>query len=84
MDLSLPGILAKYSEKQEVALNEVVYTIEQTFIAMGQEMEQGFQTATQIFPVIRATSYPQASKEGHAFITTEHTAETRVFFMHLI
>ncbi|MET4561979.1 uncharacterized protein YtpQ (UPF0354 family) [Lysinibacillus parviboronicapiens] len=80
MDLSLPGILAKYSEKQEVALNEVVYTIEQTFIAMEQEMEQGFQTATQIFPVIRATSYPQASKEGHAFITTEHTAETRVFY----
>ncbi len=80
MELSLPGIIAKYSEKQELAINEVVYTIEQTFTAMEQEMEQGFQTTTQIYPVIRATSYPQASKEGHAFITTEHTAETRIFY----
>lgn len=31
MELSLPGILAKYNEKQEAAIAEVVYTIEQTF-----------------------------------------------------
>lgn len=79
MELSLPGILAKYNDKQEAAIKEVVYTIEQTFNAMEQEKEQGFQTTTHIYPVIRATSYPQASKEGHAFITTEHTAETRIF-----
>ena len=75
-------ILAKYNDKQESAIEEVIYTIEQTFNAMVQEKEQGFQTTTQIYPVIRAT-YPQASKEGHTFITTEHTAETRVF-MHSI
>ncbi|MGE8034862.1 DUF1444 domain-containing protein [Lysinibacillus sp. NPDC093692] len=80
MELSLPGILAKYNDKQEAAIDEVVYTIEQTFNAMEQEMEQGFQTTTKIYPVIRATSYPQASKEGHAFIKTEHTAETRIFY----
>ncbi|MGE7132918.1 DUF1444 domain-containing protein [Lysinibacillus xylanilyticus] len=80
MELSLPGILAKYNDKQGAAIDEVVYTIEQTFNAMEQEMEQGFQATTQIYPVIRATSYPQASKEGHAFITTEHTAETRIFY----
>ncbi|MGE7928052.1 DUF1444 domain-containing protein [Lysinibacillus xylanilyticus] len=80
MELSLPGILAKYNDKQGAAVDEVVYTIEQTFNAMEQEMEQGFQTTTKIYPVIRATSYPQASKEGHAFITTEHTAETRIFY----
>lgn len=80
MELSLPGILTKYNDKQGAAIDEVVYTIEQTFNAMEQEMEQGFQTTTQIYPVIRATSYPQASKEGHAFITTEHTAETRIFY----
>ena len=62
MELSLPGILAKYNDKQEAAVDEVIYTIEQTFNAMEQEMEQGFQTTTQIYPVIRATSYPQASK----------------------
>jgi len=80
MELSLPGILAKYNDKQGAAIDEVVYTIEQTFNAMEQEVEQGFQATTQIYPVIRATSYPQASKEGHAFITTEHTAETRIFY----
>ncbi|MEY9978076.1 DUF1444 domain-containing protein [Lysinibacillus sp. RC79] len=80
MELSLPGILTKYNDKQGAAIDEVVYTIEQTFNAMEQEVEQGFQTTTQIYPVIRATSYPQASKEGHAFITTEHTAETRIFY----
>lgn len=80
MELSLPGILAKYNEKQEAAVDEVVYTIEQTFQAMEQEKEQGFQATTQIYPVIRSTSYPKASKEGHAFITTEHTAETRIFY----
>ncbi|QPQ29600.1 DUF1444 domain-containing protein [Lysinibacillus sp. JNUCC 51] len=80
MELSLPGILAKYNDKQGAAIDEVVYTIEQTFNAMEQEMEQGFRATTKIYPVIRATSYPQASKEGHAFITTEHTAETRIFY----
>lgn len=80
MELSLPGILAKYNDKQGAAIDEVVYTIEQTFHAMEQEMEQGFQAITKIYPVIRATSYPTASKEGHAFITTEHTAETRIFY----
>jgi len=80
MELSLPGILAKYNDKQEAAIDEVVYTITQTFNAMEQEKEQGFQTDTHIYPVIRATSYPQASKEGHAFITTDHTAETRIFY----
>ncbi|GLC88197.1 DUF1444 domain-containing protein [Lysinibacillus piscis] len=80
MELSLPGIVAKYNDKQEAAIQEVVYTIEQTFQAMEREQEQGFQATTQIFPVIRATSYPRISKEGHAFITTEHTAETRIFY----
>lgn len=80
MELSLPGILAKYNEKQEAAIAEVVYTIEQTFLAMEQEQEQGFEQSGHIYPVIRATSYPKASKEGHAFITTEHTAETCIFY----
>lgn len=80
MDLSLPGILTKYNEKQHAAIDEVIYTIEQTFLAMEIEKEQGFSTSTKIYPVIRATSYPQSSKEGHAFITTEHTAETRIFY----
>ena len=34
MDISLPEILAKYTQKKEAAIDEVVYTIEQTFLAM--------------------------------------------------
>ncbi|MEO4051897.1 DUF1444 domain-containing protein [Solibacillus sp. CAU 1738] len=80
MDISLSEILAKYTTKKESAIDEVVYTIEQTFLAMTQEQQQGFTDLSDIYPVIRSTSFPQQSNEGHAFVTTEHTAETRIFY----
>src|SRR5699024_10090077 len=33
-----------------------------------------------IYPVIRATSFPTETKAGKKLITTEHTAETRIFY----
>lgn len=80
MDISLTEILAKYTQKKEAALDEVVYTIEQTFLAMEREKQQGFEGLAQVYPIIRSTSFPLKSKEGHAFVTTEHTAETRIFY----
>ncbi len=80
MDISLPEILAKYSTKNEAAIEEVVYTIEQTFLAMTIEHQQGFTDFSAVYPIIRSTSFPLQSREGHAFITTEHTAETRIFY----
>lgn len=80
MDLSLPGIIAKYNEKKGAAIDEVVYTIEQTFSAMAREAQDGFEGLAQVYPVIRAGSFPQTSKEGNVFVTTEHTAETRIFY----
>ncbi|MEG0258890.1 MAG: DUF1444 domain-containing protein [Lysinibacillus sp.] len=80
MELSLSSIIAKYNEKQEAAIGEIVYTIEETFTAMEAEKQEGFTASTAICPVIRATSFPQSSKEGHAFVSTEHTAETRIFY----
>lgn len=80
MDISLPGVLAKYNTKKEVAIDEVVYTIEQTFTAMQKEKSEGFGDLSLVYPVIRSTSFPQKSNEGHFFITTEHTAETRIFY----
>lgn len=33
-----------------------------------------------MYPVVRSTSFPLKSNEGHPFITTDHTAETRIFY----
>ena len=80
MDISLGEVLAKYETKKDGAIAEIIYTIEQTFTAMQKEKEQGFNGLAQVYPVIRATSFPKASKEGSLFITTDHTAETRIYY----
>lgn len=80
MDIALPTILAKYAEKKDQAIDEVIYTIERTFEAMTKEKEQGFGDVSSIYPVIRSASFPLNSNEGHAFITTDHTAETRIYY----
>ncbi|MEK4230372.1 DUF1444 domain-containing protein [Solibacillus sp. FSL H8-0538] len=80
MDISLPEILAKYTTKKEAAIEEVVYTIEQTFRAMAREQSEGFVDLSLMYPIIRSTSFPQQSNEGHVFVTTDHTAETRIFY----
>jgi len=80
MDLFLGDVLTKYDSRKDKAIDEVVYTIEQTFIAMKKEKENGFQRLSNIYPVIRSGSFPKKSKEGHAFITSEHTAETRIYY----
>ena len=80
MNVSLGEILTKYNNKGESAIDEVVYTIEQTFAAMKREAEEGFAGQSMIYPIIRSTSFPQTSKEGNPFVTTDHTAETRIFY----
>ena len=56
MEISLGEVVAKYETKKEAAIDEIVYTTEQTFIAMQKEKEQGFDGLAQVYPVIRATS----------------------------
>lgn len=80
LDISIAGLLSKYEVKKEAAINEMLYTVEQTFVAMEQEYQQGFSSDTKIFPVIRSTSFPKNSKEGSPFIIEEHTAETRIYY----
>jgi len=80
MDLFLSTILTKYAQKKDAAIEEVVYTIEQTFNAMHKEQAEGFGDLSLVYPVVRATSFPLKSNEGHSFITLEHTAETRIFY----
>ncbi|WP_252502589.1 DUF1444 domain-containing protein [Sporosarcina sp. Marseille-Q4943] len=80
MDISLPEILAKYETKKEAAINEIVYTIRETFNAMEKEQTEGFLKENGIYPVIRSTSFPKTSKAGDRFIVKDHTAETRIFY----
>ena len=80
MEISLPEILAKYEVKKDRAIQEVVYTISQTFNAMEKEQIGLSKSTSNIFPVIRSTSFPLKSNEGHSFVVTEHTAETRIYY----
>lgn len=80
MDLSLGDVLTKYDERKDKAIDEVVYTIEQTFEALKAEKEQGFKDISNVYPVIRSGSFPKKSKEGQPFLTSEHTAETVIYY----
>ncbi|MET0785972.1 MAG: DUF1444 domain-containing protein [Paenisporosarcina sp.] len=80
MDISLPEILAKYEVKKDQAIDEVVYTISQTFEAMEMEAKGLIQTNHSIFPVIRSTSFPTKSNDGELFVISDHTAETRIYY----
>ncbi|MBD7943481.1 MULTISPECIES: DUF1444 family protein [Psychrobacillus] len=80
MDISIPPILAKYETKKEEAINEVVYTIQETFSAMEKEMAGEIDPTLAVYPVIRSTSFPLKSNEGNRFVTKDHTAETRVYY----
>lgn len=80
MEISLPEIIAKQQTEHNKAIDEVIYTIHETFQAMEKEQMDGFQGQLHIYPVIRSTSFPMNSAAGEAFITKEHTAETRIYY----
>lgn len=80
MNISLPEILAKYENKKERVIDEVVYTIQETFDAMEQEQVKGFSDQKNIYPVIRSTSFPKESTAGIPFLMKDHTAETRIYY----
>jgi len=77
--ISLPGIIAKWEERKEAALEEVVYYIEQTLTAMDENHTLSGKEKD-IYPVIRSTSFPKETGEGAALIYDEHTAETRIYY----
>lgn len=80
MDILIGDLVAKYETKKEAAIDEVVYTVQQTFLAMEKEATQGFDGLASVYPVVRSTSFAKKSKEGHAFVTSDHTAETRIYY----
>ncbi|MGF2617440.1 DUF1444 domain-containing protein [Rossellomorea vietnamensis] len=79
ISITLAPIVAKWEVSKEKAIDEVVYYVEEALDVMGYE-----HTLTdkekKIFPVIRSTSFPTKTHEDVAFITEEHTAETRIYY----
>ena len=79
IDVALPGIVAKWHDDKEKAIDEVVYYIEEALEVMSKEQKVSG-SEKEIFPVIRSTSFPTESEDGNKFMTDDHTAETRIFY----
>lgn len=77
--VALPGIVAKWHEQKEQAIDEVVYFVEQGLQAMEDEITLSGKE-DKIFPVIRSTSFPSESKDHVPFLFDNHTAETRIYY----
>lgn len=80
MDIFIPEVLAKYAQKKDQAIDEIVHTIDETFKAMTVEKIEGFTGSEPIYPVIRSASFPKSAASGAHFIMKEHTAETRIYY----
>lgn len=77
--LSLKPLLAKYEKVKDAAIDEAVRYVEVTLQAMEKEITlKG--NEKNIYPVIRATSFPLQSTDGKNLIYDEHTVETRIFY----
>ncbi|MHC0038904.1 DUF1444 domain-containing protein [Pseudoneobacillus sp. C159] len=77
--ISVAGIVAKWHQQKEKAIDEVVYYIEEGLKVMGTENSLAGNDR-KIFPVIRSTSFPKETGEGVRFLTEDHTAETRIYY----
>jgi|SRR5690625_2042579 len=79
INVKLPNIIAKYNERGQIAIDELVEHLEEALIIMDKEHELSGMEKN-IYPVIRSTSFPTKTNSGKKLVTKEHTAETRIFF----
>jgi uncharacterized protein YtpQ (UPF0354 family) len=78
--LALKPLLAKWERKEFGSIDEVVRYVEVGLEAMKQTPSIDG-NEKKIFPVIRSTSFPTESKDGHSLLFDEHTAETRIYYV---
>lgn len=79
INVALSPLVAKWHERKEKAIEEVVYYVEEALRVMGREQQVAGQEK-KIFPVIRSTSFPKETGDGIPFLTDDHTAETRIYY----
>ncbi len=79
VNVKLPQIIAKYNERGQVAIDELVAHLNESLSLMNKQYTlTGMEKS--IFPVIRSTSFPTETNAGKSLVTKDHTAETRIFF----
>ncbi|MDO6656199.1 DUF1444 domain-containing protein [Anaerobacillus sp. 1_MG-2023] len=79
ISLGLKGLSAKYEERGEKILDEVVHHVEETLKVMREKQELNGKE-NRIFPVIRSGSFASETEAGVPFVFEEHTAETRIYY----
>src|SRR5690606_4581677 len=77
--IELPGIVSKWQNAKEKAIDEAVYYVTEGLNAMEEKVQLSGQERN-IFPVIRSTSFPKEVEEDVPLLFDEHTAETRIYY----
>ncbi|MFC0042866.1 DUF1444 domain-containing protein [Metabacillus iocasae] len=79
LNVSIPGLIGKWEEKKEAALDEMIYYIREALQVMNEQQQLTGQEK-RIYPVIRSTSFPTKTNDERNLIFDEHTAETRIYY----
>lgn len=79
MTITLPNVIAKYNQRGVIAIDELEGHITEALRIMN---ENHYLTGMEknIYPVIRATSFPTKTKGKKRLVTKDHTAETRIYY----
>ncbi|MCA0972765.1 DUF1444 domain-containing protein [Halobacillus litoralis] len=77
--ITLPNVIAKYESRGEAALDELEDHVQEALRIMNVSHDlQGKES--QIYPVIRAGSFPTETNKGKKLLHQDHTAETRIYY----
>ncbi|RYL93758.1 DUF1444 family protein [Sporolactobacillus sp. THM7-4] len=77
--LSLAELLSRFSEAGSRAIEDSLYYVNHALQAMERSPHlKGKED--KIFPVIRSASFPSKTSDGKTLVSSEHTAETRIFY----
>ncbi|WJE14675.1 DUF1444 domain-containing protein [Halobacillus sp. ACCC02827] len=76
--ITLPNVIAKFQQRGEEALDELEDNVQEALRVMNEEHTLSGKEK-QIYPVIRAASFPTEDK-GKQLVYAEHTAETRIYY----
>ncbi|MBC1934758.1 DUF1444 domain-containing protein [Listeria grandensis] len=78
--LSIPQIIANWEENGDVAMDKISYYVREGLLASQQKIDIRA-SLPNVYPVIRATSFPRETKDGKVLLREEHTAETAIFYV---
>ncbi|GIN11758.1 UPF0354 protein YtpQ [Shouchella clausii] len=77
--LALKPLLAKWEREEYAAVDEALRTVAVGLESMAKAVHLNGNEKN-IFPVIRAASFPDKTKGGKTLVYQKHTAETRIYY----